>query len=287
VPAVTPQTKAALRGLTWIGGTPAIQLARTQVWEAAPTDLPVLFLGAPGSGRQLAAHILHALGLRQERPFIRVDCKAIPPSQAAAVLFEGTPASPAAAAPLPRASALALADGGTLFLDGLEYLPVDVQQELLRHIPRPSRLHTGSPAGIRIVAAAQTGLQQQARTGTFCAPLFYRLAILPVHLPPLCRRGGDLSLLATHFYRHTRVRTGRGAQALPKDVLDTLYRHDWTGGVWALKRFCERAALVPGQEPIDPDRAARLLEVAPWEHEVRNKPVSKWTSPWRRRVALN
>ena len=207
----------------------------------------------------------------------------------AAVLFEGTPAIPfrargprtAAQARPPDApaqqpcrlgpppgsrpaqlSALAQADGGTLFLDGIESLPLEVQQQLLSRLPRPSRIDTGSPAGIRIVTAACTDQQSQARTGSFCAQLLYRLAIVPVRLPPLRRRGRDINLLATHFVQQARGRVGRPHQALAADVVDVLQEHEWRGNVWELKRCCQQLALVPGSEPVTPERVARLLRAS-------------------------
>jgi DNA-binding NtrC family response regulator len=310
---VTQQTKTALKGLTWIGSAPAVQLARTQVWEAAPTDLPVLLLGEPGTGRQLAAHILHTLSPRHQAPFIRVDCAAVHPSEMAAVLFEGTPIlfrargprtavqvrppnspalQPSRLGPPPgprpaQSSALAQADGGTLFLDGIESLPVGVQQQLLSRLPRPSRIDTGSPAGIRIVTAAYTDQQSQARTGSFCAQLLYRLAIVPVRLPPLRRRGPDINLLATHFVQQARGRIGQPHQALSADVVNALQEHEWRGNVWELKRCCQQLALVPGNQPVTPERVGRLLQAAPWADGPQRKPVSRWTSPWQRSAGRN
>ena len=320
--AMNPHAEAALKGLAWIGRSPAVQLARTQVWEAAPTDLPVLLLGEPGSGRQLAARMLHALSSRQEGPFIRVDCAAVDPSDMAAVLFERTPVAAMSCASsgaarrvaqrvgpgvrrLPVAvsqpdlrgrsdvairtqpSVLAQAHGGTLFLDGVEHLPFEVQQQLLVRIPRPSTISMGDPTGIRLVTAARTDLEREARAGSFCAQLFYRLAILPVILQPLRQRGRDLSLLATYFASQTLARAARPAHELPPATLDALYAHEWPGNVWELKRCCERAALLAGRRPITPEHITKLLEAAPWVHEHHRKPVSRWTSPWLRSPGRN
>lgn len=307
---LTPSATSAkaARGLTWVGGAPAVQLGRTQIFEAAPTDLPVLLLGEPGTGRQLAAHFLHALSPRQQAPFIRVDCGAVHAGEMAAVLFDGTPAIPyvarrtrtAAQASLPdvpaaqpathrptlqpgpaQPSALTQADGGTLFLDGIESLPLDVQQQLLSRLPRPTRIETGSPRGIRIVTAASTDPRSHTRAGAYCAQLLYRLAIVPVRLPPLRRRGADIALLATHFLQHARSKASRVHRPLTTDVVDALHDHEWPGNVWELKRCCQQLALLPPSQPVTPERLARLLRAAPWADGPRRRPVSWWTSPQR------
>ncbi len=292
----------------WVGTSSGVRLAHEQIREAAPTELPLLISGEPGTGRYLAARTLHALSGRRERPLVRVHCGALHPAQAARVLFGDPRASdrparvhareaahlprptPAArlrvpyllggdaAASAPRVGgALRDARGGTLFLDEVGQLPLVVQQELLNHLPRPSAVEAAA-APVRLVASTTSSLQRAAREGLVCPELYYRLAIVPVHLEPLRERLEDLPLLAAHFARQFGM--GSGDEPVDREALRELAAYAWPGNVWELKSLFRRAAVLGGAAALTAPRVRTLLAEAPWMRGTQGPASGKWGLSW-------
>lgn len=252
--------------LIWIGASPALQWVKTQLWEVARTELPVLVIGEPGTGRNLAARTVHALGERKEDSFVRVACGTLHEAQGAGVLFGGeTP------------GAFEKAHGGTLFLDEIDALPWTLQRRVLHALTTKQFLRSGTPEPVdvdmRVIASTDRELGKLARVGHFCTELYYRLAIVPVKLPPLRQRKPDIPLLAHHFLHLTATRTGRVPPTLSREALVELLAHDWPGNVWELKRLLERAVVRVGSGTIDDGWVHRLLQEAPGEGDYVRKEV--------------
>jgi DNA-binding NtrC family response regulator len=159
----------------WVGESAVSQWVRSRLWAVARTGLPVLILGEPGTGRRLAARLVHGVRASPEAPFVRVVCGRLHPAQAEEVLFGGV-------AP----GAFERAQGGTLFLEEIEGLPLTLQERLVPRLTLDSSPPPGAPESgdVRVIAATDQDLGKQASAGRFCPALFVRLALAPVRLPP-------------------------------------------------------------------------------------------------------
>jgi DNA-binding NtrC family response regulator len=245
----------------WIGQSPVMQWIRTQLKEVAQTDLPVLLLGEPGVGKGLAARLVHALSERRDHAFVQVDCGVLHSSLAENELFgsesEGRSGRP---------GQVERAAQGTLFLDEIEALPPVVQARLLDLLGgRREGAGTGDGRGgvfqARVIAATSQPLDRLAKMGKFSAPLYYRLGIAPVRIPPLRERRKDIPSLAAHFVSQCAARMGRAAPRFNPAALAALLAHAWPGNVWELKRVLERAVVMVGGEEIRPEHIAQPLQV--------------------------
>ena len=227
--------------LIWVGDSAPIQWVRTQLKEVAETDLPVLLIGEPGTGRRRAARIVHALGARKDQPFLQVDFGALHPALTEGLLFG-------------RDGAFEQAEGGTIFLEEIEQTSKELQEDLLFHIRarRPSRAPGGRTSGVRVLAAASQDLGRMTLEGSFHPELFYRLNIVPVRLPPLRKRRKDIPPLAAHFVRQCAARMGRRPPRLTSEAVRAMLSYDWPGNVWELKRTLEQAVVLAGDEAIHP-----------------------------------
>jgi DNA-binding NtrC family response regulator len=213
---------------------------------AAASDVTILLEGETGTGKELAARALHENGARRQRPFVAVDCGALPESLIESELF-GHVRGAFTGASAPRKGAFARADGGTLFLDELDGVPPAVQARLLRVIEERRVKPLGSDAersiDVRLVAASRRDLEALVAAGEFRPDLFYRLSVIRVHLPPLRQRKEDIAPIAAELLR----RRGVDAGAVDGRNLDRLLAHDWPGNARELRNVIERAlALAPG-----------------------------------------
>ena len=235
-------------GQVWIGASAPIQWVKTQLKEVADTDLPVLIVGEPGTGKRLAARTVHALSARRDQLFVQADCAALHQTRMESELF-----APASAAPAGHAHRLQArseqAHGGTLFLDEVDALAPDAQTRLLQ------LLKEGRARGVdmRLISATQRDLGRMARAGMFCPELYYRLSIVPVKLPPLRERRKDIPLLAMHFVRQCAARMRQEIPDLSQEAMTVLLAYDWSGNVWELKRTLERAVVLSRQREIRPE----------------------------------
>ncbi|MBT4496790.1 MAG: sigma-54-dependent Fis family transcriptional regulator [Gemmatimonadetes bacterium] len=238
------------KDLMWVGNSTAIQWVKTQLKEVAETDLPVLILGAPGTGRRLAARTVHALSERREKPFITVECGGLHQLQADRFLFGGD-------VDFPQRGVFEKAQGGTVFLEEVDALPCGLQERLLKVLTEEQKRRNGSSQSgvteVRLVAATHQDLPRLVRAGAFCAELYYRLGIAPVKLSVLKERRKDIPLLATYFATQAAARMGRPAADLSQEVIRVLLAHDWPGNVWELKRVLERAVMLADADPIRPE----------------------------------
>ena len=209
----------------------------------APTDVNVLLLGETGSGKDVLARAVHAASPRARGPIVTIDCGAIAPSLIESELF-GYERGAFTGADTQRAGAFEAAAGGTLFLDEVGELPIDVQPKLLRAIDERSVQRVGGsvrkPADVRLIAATKRDLEEEVQRGRFRRDLFFRLAVVPLVLPPLRQRREDIPLLVQTFRAQFAARTGFDAP-IPEAELQALAAHDWPGNVRELKNTVERA----------------------------------------------
>ena len=234
-----------------VGQTGAFLKVLDNIRRVAPTEATVLISGETGTGKELIASAVHAGSRRGGRPLIRVDCTLRPVSQLEAELF-GRASDPAdgATASIGR---IELAHLGTLFLDEVAELPLELQARLLQVMQTQSFERPGTRAhvsvDVRIIAATNRDLRKSMRDGGFREDFFYRLNVFPVEMPPLRARTEDIPLLAQHFARKYAPRVGRHIDGIDPDTLITLSRYPWPGNVRELEHLVERA-LVLNNAPV-------------------------------------
>ena len=218
-----------------------------QVAQAAGTNLNVLVLGETGTGKGVLAQIIHATSARQGRPFIQVNCGALPSGLIESELF-GHEKGAFTGADTRQLGRFELADGGTLFLDEIGALPLDAQRVLLQILEERALTRVGGqqpvPVDVRIVSATNSNLRQAIQAGTFRQDLFYRLEAFTVSLPPLRNRLEDIADLAVHFVvRYAHV-LERSVPTLDAGVVARLQAHSWPGNVRELEHVMQRAVLL-------------------------------------------
>ncbi|MBD8680858.1 sigma-54-dependent transcriptional regulator [Pseudomonas sp. CFBP 13719] len=231
---------------TLLGAAPAIAQLRRQVLDLAQLPVNVVIRGETGSGKELVARCLHDFGPRAGKPFVALNCAAIPEALFEAELF-GHESGAFTGAQGKRIGKLEYAHGGTLFLDEVESLPMAQQAKLLRVLQEQKLERLGSNQSIavdlRLVAASKPDLLEQARAGLFREDLAYRLNVAELRLPPLRERREDIVRLFDHFTAATAKRLARQAPPVNSAQLAQLLSHDWPGNVRELANAAERHVL--------------------------------------------
>ncbi|WP_397458103.1 sigma-54-dependent transcriptional regulator [Pseudomonas asplenii] len=229
-----------------LGVSRSLQTLRRQVLELAQLPVNVLIRGETGSGKERVARCLHDFGPRSAKPFVALNCAAIPEPLFEAELF-GHESGAFTGAQGKRIGKLEYADGGTLFLDEIESMPLAQQVKLLRVLQEQKLERLGSnqsiPVDLRIVAATKPDLLEESRAGRFREDLAYRLTVAELRLPPLRDRREDIPLLFEHFAQDAAERLGRSATPLSGAQLSRLLSHDWPGNVRELANAAERSVL--------------------------------------------
>jgi DNA-binding NtrC family response regulator len=243
-----------------IGGAPAMRAIYAVLERAAPTSAPVLITGESGTGKELAARGVHAASARADRPFEVVDCGGLPPTLVESELF-GHERGAFTGATGERAGAFERADGGTIFLDELGELPLDVQPKLLRALGEGEVRRVGAKRAqkvdVRVIAATNRDLRREVNAGRFRADLFYRLAVIQVRMPALRERTEDLPALAAALAERIRRERGLGASAtLRVDQVAALSRHAWPGNVRELRNYLEQLLILETAPPLEPAEGA-------------------------------
>ncbi|WP_372437494.1 sigma-54-dependent transcriptional regulator [Pseudomonas chlororaphis subsp. aureofaciens] len=253
---------------TLLGVSRALQTLRRQVVDLAALPVNVLIRGETGSGKELVARCLHDFGPRADKPFVALNCAAIPEQLFEAELF-GHESGAFTGAQGKRIGKLEYADGGTLFLDEIESMPLAQQVKLLRVLQEQKLERLGSNQSIavdlRIIAATKPDLLDEARAGRFREDLAYRLNVAQLRLPPLRDRREDIPLLYEHFAHAAAERLGRGVVPLSGAQLSRLLSHDWPGNVRELANVAERQVLGLGEpepEAIDPGQSLAAQQEA-------------------------
>ena len=244
-----------------VGASEAMRAVFERVRTVAPTDATALIQGESGTGKERIAHALHDLSARAAGPFVALSCAALPETLLEAELF-GFEKGAFTDARKERRGRFELAHGGTLFLDDIDDMPLSVQVKLLRVLQERSFERLGGEqtleVDVRFVAATKVGLRELVREGRFREDLYYRVHVVPVQLPPLRDRKGDVPLLVTHLVR----RHGKGrAYAVPRSAMAMLERYPWPGNVRELENAVQRAIALAGEKkelaledllPLDP-----------------------------------
>ena len=229
-----------------LGASPAMQEVFRLIERVGPTEASVLLTGESGSGKELAAQSIHECSPRRGRPFVAINCGAIPAGLIEAELF-GYEKGSFTGAVRAHAGVFERAQGGTLLLDEVTEMPLDMQTRLLRVLETRKYYRVGASteysSDVRVIAATNRCPLQAVQNGNFREDLLYRLAVFPVHMPPLRSRGDDVALLAEHFLAELNAQA-RSQKRLSALARMTLKQHPWPGNVRELKNCIERAFIL-------------------------------------------
>ncbi len=245
-----------------VGASRALTKVLRQVELVAPTDATVLITGETGTGKELIARAIHSASSRASKPFIKINCAALPASLVESELF-GHERGAFSGAVARRVGRFELANTGTIFLDEVGEVPLEVQVKLLRVLQEREFERVGSSqtikTDVRVIAATNRDMQTGIQNGDFRADLFFRLNVFPVELPPLRARKEDIPLLAHFFVQKYSPRVGRRIDAIDPDAMQRLVTYSWPGNIRELENIIERALiLTTGTElQIDPDMLPR------------------------------
>ena len=232
---------------SFIGLSPAAVEVKRQARRAAQSTSPVLLLGETGTGKELLAHAIHAASNRSAGPFISVNIAAVPDTLLEAEFFGFAPGAFTGADRKGRDGKFRLADGGTLFLDEIGDMPMALQSKLLRALQEGEIEPLGSnkliPFDARVIAATSRDLQQLVRSGQFREDLFYRLNVLPIRVPPLRERRGDIAALLEVLGEDVALRSGLPPPELAPSALALLEAQPWRGNIRELRNVLEQVAM--------------------------------------------
>jgi transcriptional regulator with PAS, ATPase and Fis domain len=240
----------------FVGTSEPMQRTYTLLERAAQSEAPVIILGESGTGKELAARAIHALGSRAHGPYIQLNCAALNESLLESELF-GHAKGAFTGAVSERSGRFEAADGGDIFLDEIGDVPMPIQVKLLRVLEtgRFERVGEHAPrrADVRIITATNQNLEQLVAQGAFREDFFFRINVIPIHLPPLRDRIEDVPRLADFFIRQLGARTGKDIPSLSPEALSLFVAHGWPGNVRELKSALEYAFVLAESGPIRPE----------------------------------
>lgn len=269
-----------------VGESSALKRVLRQVETVAPTDATVLILGETGTGKELIARAIHSLSTRRERTFVKLNCAAIPSGLLESELF-GHERGAFTGAISQKIGRLELSNRGTLFLDEVGDIPLELQPKLLRALQEKEFERLGStrtiPVDVRLIAATNRDLAQMMKDGRFRSDLYYRLKVFPIHLVPLRDRRGDIPILVRHFVEKHARRMNKRISVVPPESMQALERWHWPGNIREIENLIERAVILsPGsvlrvpvselatpEQPAVPPQELSTLEAAEREHILR------------------
>jgi len=247
---------------SFVGTSPAASEVKRQARRAAQSSSPVLLLGETGTGKELLAHAIHAASPRAHGPFVGINIAAVPDTLLEAEFFGVAPGAYTGADRKGREGKFRLADGGTLFLDEIGDMPLALQAKLLRALQEGEIEPLGSnrlqPFDARVVAATSRDLGALVREGRFREDLYYRLNVLPLRVPPLRERRGDIPALVEVLGEDIALRAGTAQPELTPEALALLAGQQWRGNIRELRNVLEQAAMRSDTQQLD---AAQLAEV--------------------------
>lgn len=251
-----------------IGRSPAMTEVLEDVRKVAGTDATVLILGETGTGKEVIARAIHKAGQRNGRPMIKVNCAAVPGSLIESEFF-GHEAGAFTGATKKRVGRFAAADGGTIFLDEIGELPLDLQSKLLRVLQEGEFEPVGSSrtvrVDVRVLAATNRDLRRSVEKGEFREDLYYRLNVFPISIPPLRDRGDDICLFARFFAERFAKRMGKDIDPFTDECMEKLSSYHWPGNVRELQNVIERAVITSSGGKLDLDRALPETVIGPGE----------------------
>ena len=263
---------------TIIGTSAALRSVLDMVRVVAPTDATVLINGETGTGKELIAEAIHKCSRRSNRPFVKVNCAAIPAGLLESELF-GHERGAYTGAVSRSIGRFERADGGTLFLDEVGDLPLDLQPKLLRVIQEREFERLGGAATIhtdvRVICATHHNLVEMINERQFRADLFYRLSVFPIELPPLRERPEDIRLMAYHFAMAYGARMRKRITAISEEFIAVLVRHSWPGNVRELQNLIERSVILSTDQVLSgslPEPSRARPDGSPWSEAF--KPVT-------------
>jgi formate hydrogenlyase transcriptional activator len=229
-----------------IGNSPALESVLDEVQRVAPTDSTVLIQGETGTGKELIARAVHDSSSRFARPFIKLNCAAIPFDLLESELF-GHERGAFTGAIAQKVGRFELADKGTLFLDEVGDIPLGLQPKLLRVLQEQEFERLGGTrthqVDVRLVAATNRNLAEMVKRNEFRSDLYYRLNVFPILLPPLRERREDIPALVSHFVERYGRRMGKQIEHIPPDTMTALSSHPWPGNIRELQNFIERSVI--------------------------------------------
>lgn len=276
-----------------IGASPALKAALNLVSVVAPTDSSVLILGETGTGKELVARAVHKLSNRQTRAFVKLNCAAIPIGLLESELF-GHEKGAFTGAVARKTGRFELADGGTIFLDEVGDIPLELQTKLLRVIQEQEFERLGGnythKVNVRLIAATHRNLAVMLKKGTFREDLYYRLKVFPIQLPALRQRTEDIPKLVWHFTSLYSRGMNKTINEIPSETMDALVKYPWPGNVRELQNFIERAVILSAHlvlrapigelEPLGPNCECTLsisgLAQVERDHILRALEASNW-----------
>jgi formate hydrogenlyase transcriptional activator len=265
-----------------VGNSPALESALAEVQRVAPTDSTVLVLGETGTGKELIAHAIHNLSARCGRPFVKLNCAAIPFDLLESELF-GHEKGAFTGAIAQKIGRFEVADTGTLFLDEIGDLPLAVQPKLLRVLQEQEFERLGSGRthhiNVRLVAATHRDLAQMAARNEFRSDLYYRLNVFPVLVPPLRERREDIRPLVLHFVEVFARRMGKRIEQIPQATMNAFTAYDWPGNVRELQNLVERAVIrsdngvLPNPLPISENNPMPMASTGTAFHDSQREVI--------------
>ena len=275
-----------------VGRSAALRRMLRQIEVVAPTDSGVLILGETGTGKELIARAIHNRSARRDRPFVKLNCAAIPSGLLESELF-GHERGAFTGATMRKAGRFEVADKGTLFLDEVGDIPLELQPKLLRVLQEREFERLGSTrtqqVDVRVVAATHRNLKQMVADGQFRSDLYYRLHVFPVSVPPLRERREDIPVLVRHFVDEYAGRMNRRVETIPLQAMEAFRSYSWPGNVRELQNFIERAVILsPGtvlRPPLAELKEAEVqtssqklttMEEMEREHVLRAVRASNW-----------
>ena len=234
-----------------IGNSPVLTRLREQIRLVAPSTASVLVTGENGTGKELVAHAIHHYSHRREKPFVEINCAAIPEELIESELF-GHEKGAFTGAVARKKGKFDLADGGTIFLDEIGDMSLKTQAKVLRILQEKKFERVGGTrvveVDVRVIAATNKNLEEEIRSGHFREDLYYRLNVVPFSVPPLRERKEDIPLLVEHFLVQFCSRDNRERKIVASDALERLQRYDWPGNIRELRNLVERLVIMtPGQ----------------------------------------
>ena len=241
-----------------VGTSPALKAVLSRISKVAPTDSTVLITGETGTGKELVARAIHRRSVRSSRPFVSVNCAAIPRELMASELF-GHERGAFTGAIQRRLGRFELADGGTIFLDEVGELLPDTQAALLRVLQEREFERVGGShhihVNVRIIAATNRALEEAVANGTFRSDLFYRLHVFPIEVPPLRKRKEDILMLVKYFGHRYATRAGKQLQSIDKKTLELLRSYEWPGNIRELQNVIERSVILSSDGVFSVDKS--------------------------------
>ncbi|HEY6572989.1 MAG TPA: sigma-54 dependent transcriptional regulator [Candidatus Eisenbacteria bacterium] len=245
-----------------VGKSKVIEQIRAEIAKVAKTDAKVFVTGESGSGKELVARAIHRLSARARGPFEKMNCAALPKDLVESELFGYEKGAFTGAAQLKRGR-LEAAEGGTLFLDEVGDMSLETQAKFLRAIETGEIERLGATKTIsvdaRIVSATNKDLQSEIQSGKFREDLYYRLNVVPIHIPPLRARRDDVPLLVEHFVARFSVEHGRPPRVVTPEAMERLSRYGWPGNIRELKNLIERLLIMTDGASIGPTEVEEVL----------------------------